>query len=52
MIHYICFHFKGVYDVSKHPAVIAGTKTADEVLKEFLETFDVDHQDGKVISNI
>ena len=29
------------YDASKHPEVIAGKKTADAVLREFLSTFDV-----------
>ena len=29
------------YDASKHPDVIAGKKTPDEVYHEFLETFDV-----------
>ena len=37
------------YDASKHPEVIAGRKTANSVLNEFLETFDVGGVvDGKV----
>ena len=37
------------YDASKHPDVIAGRKTSEEVLTEFLETFDVGGvHDGKV----
>ena len=37
------------YDASKHPDVLAGKKTADEVLREFLDTFDVGGEvDGKV----
>ena len=31
----------GVYDTSQHPDVIKGTKTPDQVLAEFLETFEV-----------
>ena len=34
---------KGVYNAKKHPDVIAGKKTEDEVLIEFLDTFDVHH---------
>lgn len=34
---------KGKYDASKHPDVKSGKKTADEVLKEFLETFEMHH---------
>ena len=38
-----------VYDASKHPDVLAGKRTADEVLREFLDTFDVGGvKDGKV----
>ena len=31
---------KGKYDASKHPDVRSGKKTEDEILKEFLETFE------------
>jgi len=31
---------KGVYNASKHPDVKSGKKTEDEVLGEFLETFE------------
>ena len=34
---------KGVYNAKKHPEVIAGKKTEDQVLIEFLDTFDVHH---------
>jgi calcyphosin len=37
------------YDSSRHPDVIAGRRTAAEVLQEFLETFDVGGVvDGKI----
>lgn len=37
------------YDASQHPDVVKGTKTKEEALLEFLETFDVDGSvDGKV----
>ena len=39
----------GVYDPSKHPDVLTGKKTPDEVLAEFLDTFDVGgEKDGLV----
>ncbi len=31
---------KGVYNAKKHPDVIKGKKTEDEVLGEFLDTFE------------
>lgn len=34
---------KGVYNASRHPDVIQGKKTEDEVLLEFLETFEAHH---------
>lgn len=38
-----------VYDARKHPEVISGRKTEQEVFTEFIETFDIDHlHDGKV----
>ena len=40
------------YDASKHPDVISGKKSAEEVLREFLDTFDVGgEKDGKVTRN-
>ncbi|KAH9195244.1 hypothetical protein AeNC1_002785 [Aphanomyces euteiches] len=38
----------GCYTASKHPDVIAGKRTEDEIFREFLDTFDVDVKDGKV----
>jgi len=35
------------YDAKKNPDVISGKKTEDEVLGEFLDTFEVHHQDSK-----
>lgn len=38
-----------VYDARKHPEVISGRKTEQEIFTEFIETFDIDHlHDGKV----
>ena len=38
-----------IYDASKHPMVMSGAKSADAVLREFLDTFDVGGEvDGKV----
>ena len=34
---------KGVYDASKHPDVKSGKKTEDEILGEFIETFEMHH---------
>lgn len=38
---------KGVYNAKKHPEVIAGKKTEDEILFEFLDTFELHHSDCK-----
>ena len=36
------------YNARKHPDVISGRKTAEQVLREFLDTFDVGGEiDGK-----
>jgi Ca2+-binding EF-hand superfamily protein len=38
-----------IYDASKHPDVVAGKRTPEDVLREFLETFEVGGEiDGKV----
>lgn len=34
---------KDVYNTSKHPDVISGKKTGDQVLVDFLETFEMHH---------
>ena len=34
---------KGVYNASKHPDVLQGKKTEDQILLEFLETFETQH---------
>ena len=34
---------KGVYNAQRHPDVIAGKKTEDQILQEFLETFETQH---------
>jgi Ca2+-binding EF-hand superfamily protein len=34
---------KGRYNASKHPDVLAGKKTEQQILNEFLETFEVHH---------
>lgn len=33
----------GVYNAKKHPAVVEGRKTEEQVLGEFLETFESHH---------
>jgi Ca2+-binding EF-hand superfamily protein len=38
----------GKYDAKKHPKVVAGEMTEDQVLQEFLEGFEGDHLGGKV----
>ena len=42
---------KGVYTAKLHPDVKAGKKTEDEVLGEFLETFEM-HHNLKALFNI
>lgn len=34
---------KGVYNARKHPDVTSGKKTEDQILQEFLETFETAH---------
>lgn len=34
---------RGVYNGTKHPDVISGKKTEDQILTEFLETFEAHH---------
>lgn len=34
---------RGVYTANKHPDVMAGKKTEDQILQEFLETFETAH---------
>lgn len=34
---------RGVYKADKHPDVKAGKKTEDQILQEFLETFETAH---------
>ena len=34
---------RGVYNCSKHPDVVSGKKTEDQILQEFLETFETAH---------
>lgn len=31
--------YSGVYDATKHPDVIQGKRTEDDILREFLSTF-------------
>lgn len=39
------------YNADQHPEVLAGSKTKDEVFREFLDTFDGGEKDGKVHPN-
>lgn len=40
---------RGVYNGKEHPDVVAGKKSEDEVLTEFLKSFDTPNKgDGKV----
>jgi Ca2+-binding EF-hand superfamily protein len=34
---------RGVYNASKHPDVVSGKKTEEQILQEFLETFETAH---------
>ena len=34
---------RGVYNATKHPDVLAGKKTEEQILQEFLETFETHH---------
>lgn len=50
MYIYVCFcgRSQGSYNASKHPEVIAQQATEEEVLEEFLSTFEGEVKDGKV----
>jgi Ca2+-binding EF-hand superfamily protein/riboflavin synthase len=39
---------QAAYNAKQHPDVIAGKKTENQVLREFLDTFDCGEKDGKV----
>ncbi|KAK0062955.1 calcyphosin-like protein isoform X1 [Biomphalaria pfeifferi] len=39
---------KGVYSASKHPKYLSGEWTEDQVLRQFLDSFDSDDKDGKI----
>ena len=39
-------YVKKVYDATRHPDVIQGKRTAENVLVEFIETFEVHHNLG------
>ncbi|CAM9827500.1 unnamed protein product, partial [Hapterophycus canaliculatus] len=39
---------KGAYDVSQHPGVVSKRRTEDDVLEEFISTFEGEIKDGKV----
>lgn len=40
---------QGTYDTSKHPEVQTGRRTGDDVLEEFVSTFEGEVKDGKVV---
>ena len=40
----------GTYDASKHPDVMGGKRTADDVFREFLDTFDVGGEKDGVVT--
>ncbi|CBN74096.1 conserved unknown protein [Ectocarpus siliculosus] len=39
---------KGVYDASQHPGVVAKRRTEEEVMEEFISSFEGEIKDGKV----
>ena len=39
---------KGVYSANKHPKYLSGEWTEDQVLRQFLDSFDSQDKDGKV----
>lgn len=42
---------KGVYNAKNHPDVKAGKRTEDDVLGDFLETFEMHHNVSEKASN-
>lgn len=43
-----CFPWQGKYDVSQHPGVTSKRRTEEEVMEEFISTFEGEIKDGKV----
>ena len=39
----------GVYNCKKHPKYLSGEWTEDQCLRQFLDSFDSDDKDGKVM---
>ena len=44
--------YLGVYNGTKHPDVISGKKTEDEILGEFLDTFEINHANIVIFNKI
>lgn len=40
--------WQGAYDASQHPGVVAKRRTAEEVMEEFISSFEGEVKDGKV----
>ena len=39
---------QGAYDASRHPGVISKRRTEEDVMEEFISTFEGEVKDGKV----
>ena len=42
------FVLQGAYDASQHPGVISKRRTEEDVMEEFISTFEGEVKDGKV----
>lgn len=40
--------WQGAYDASQHPGVVAKRRTEEEVMEEFISSFEGEIKDGKV----
>lgn len=43
---------QGAYDASQHPGVISKRRTEEDVMEEFLSTFEGEVKDGKVTCSL
>lgn len=43
-----CVCLQGAYDVSQHPGVVNKRLTEEEVMEDFISTFEGEIKDGKV----
>lgn len=48
VLPFCLFVLQGAYDASQHPGVISKRRTEEDVMEEFISTFEGEVKDGKV----